>query len=133
MCWCTRETVLLWLPMLTYLTNAYTDFVAVGLGLTVVPGEDLATLHDVQATVGGVKAAVGAGTGLGEVFLIDSSLSSNAEAPAPVYVAYPCEGGMSEFLAHDEREWQLRQWLQREKKCGPGEFVSFRPLMLYWS
>ena len=79
------------------------------------------------ATVGGVKAAVGAGTGLGEVFLIDSSLSSNAQAPAPVYVAYPCEGGMTEFLAHDEREWQLRQWLQREKKCGPGEFDCFWP------
>ena len=60
-----------------------------------------ATLHDVPAKAGGVKAAVGAGTGLGEVFLIDSA---PAAAAAPVYVAYPCEGGMTEFLAHDEEE-----------------------------
>jgi glucokinase len=94
------------------------DFVAVGLGLTVVPDEDLATLHDVPAKVGGVKAAVGAGTGLGEVFLVDSAAPG---APAPVYVAHPCEGGMTEFLAHDEEEWKLREWLRREKKCGPRE------------
>ena len=66
---------------------------------------------------GGVKAAVGAGTGLGEVFLINSAANDNTQAP--VYVAYPCEGGMTEFLAHDEQEWQLRQWLRQEKKCGP--------------
>jgi hypothetical protein len=42
-------------------------------------------------------------------------------APAPVYVAHPCEGGMTEFLAHDEEEWKLREWLRREKKCGPRE------------
>ena len=92
------------------------DFVAVGLGLTVVPDEDLATLHDVPQKVGGVKAAVGAGTGLGEVTLIDTAASS---APAPVYVAFPCEGGMTEFLAHDEQEWRLREWLRSERKCGP--------------
>lgn len=100
------------------------DFVAVGLGLTVVPDEDLATLHDVPATAGGVKAAVGAGTGLGEVFLVSSAAGDGEQAPAPLYVAYPCEGGMTEFLAHDEQEWNLKQWLQREKKCGPREFVE---------
>lgn len=28
---------------------------------------------------------------------------------------------MTEFLAHDDEEWRLAQWLRREKKCGPRE------------
>jgi glucokinase len=93
------------------------DFVAVGLGLTVVPEEDLATLHEAPQVEGGVKAAVGAGTGLGEVTLVNTHAGSGGGA-APVYVALPCEGGMTEFLAHDEQEWRLREWLRRERKCG---------------
>ena len=73
------------------------------------------------AKVGGVKAAVGAGTGLGEVFLSAAGGGGGGGTAAPVYVAFPCEGGMTEFLAHDDDEWRLAQWLRREKKCGPRE------------
>lgn len=41
---------------------------------------------------------VGAGTGLGEVYV-----TNHGE-----HVAFASEGGMTEFLAHDEEEWKLR-------------------------
>lgn len=63
------------------------DFVAVGLGLTVVPDGDITTLHSGSAGIkpGGVKACAGAGTGLGEVYLTNQS-TNDAE---PMYVAFP--------------------------------------------
>ena len=42
---------------------------------------------------------VGAGTGLGEVYLTWQEGQ---------HIAWPSEGGMTEFLAHNEEEWALR-------------------------
>lgn len=84
------------------------DFVAVGLGLTAVASEDIVSVH--QATNGaspgekGCIGAVGAGTGLGAVFL-------TWDASAGHYTAHASEGGMAEFSAHSEEQWALRQWL----------------------
>lgn len=54
-------------------------------------------------------ACVGAGTGLGEVYLTwrpDAGLAAGGE-----HCAWPSEGGMTEFHAHDDTEWALRKHL----------------------
>ena len=83
------------------------DFVAVGLGVTGIDASSVVTLH--SATLGcdsmGTKAAVGAGTGLGAVFM---TYDTHGEK----YVAYPSEGGMAEFAAQTDRQWALRSFLK---------------------
>jgi glucokinase len=83
------------------------DFVAVGFGLVpgVVDPADIELLHPGEEgarDAHGVMCAVGAGTGLGQVFLTwDSHLRS--------YAAKASEGGMAEFHARTEVDWALRQ------------------------
>ena len=48
-------------------------------------------------------AAVGAGTGLGEVFLTPRAGGGLR--------AWPSEGGMAEFAPRTEEQWRLRRWL----------------------
>ena len=64
------------------------DFVAVGFGLTEVAAEDVCTVYEPTGSVSksdGVMAAVGAGTGLGAVFLVQ-------QAKGGQHVAMPSEG-----------------------------------------
>lgn len=81
------------------------DFVAVGLGITGIDAASVITVH--EATLGcdshGTMAAVGAGTGLGAVFM---TYDSHRDA----HVAHPSEGGMAEFAAQTERQWALRNF-----------------------
>lgn len=83
------------------------DFVAVGFGLTVVDDSDVVTLHSAPVESGGVIGCVGAGTGLGEVFLTSRMTDTGAHE----YTAHSSEGGMCEFHAHCETEWLFRRWL----------------------
>jgi len=80
------------------------DFVAVGLGLLVVDPKDIVVLHNVAKVEGAAMAGIGAGTGLGKVYL-------TREHPGKEYVAWPSEGGCLDFTAHNQLEWELRQYL----------------------
>lgn len=80
------------------------DFIAVGLGLTVLPDSDVEVLHAGNLNKKAPMACVGAGTGLGEVFL--TWKESEYEG---FYEAWPSEGGMTEFTARDDKEWALRK------------------------
>mmetsp|Transcript_21229 Transcript_21229/g.55393 ORF Transcript_21229/g.55393 Transcript_21229/m.55393 type:complete len:344 (+) Transcript_21229:105-1136(+) len=79
------------------------DFVAVGFGLTALPPKDAEMLHPAAVKPRAPIACIGAGTGLGEVFL-------TWEASKGRYTAWPSEGGMTPYSPLTEREWDLRQW-----------------------
>ena len=85
------------------------DFVAVGLGVTELPSSDIHTLHacSLGGDVRGTKACVGAGTGLGAVFMTRDATHGH-------YTAHPSEGGMGEFSAQTEQQWRLRQYIKKE-------------------
>lgn len=86
------------------------DFIGVGLGLTALDrAQHLEVLHNggvaarlahcaVPRNDTGPMVCVGAGTGLGEVYV-----TNHGE-----HLAFGSEGGMTEFVAHDEEEWRLR-------------------------
>jgi glucokinase len=90
------------------------DFVAVGYGIPALEEEDVMELHSAAGADGeaeggrGLIAAVGAGTGLGAVFLT----WHNGDGES-FYCAHPSEGGMSAFTARTDEEWQLREWLRQ--------------------
>jgi glucokinase len=105
------------------------DFVAVGFGVPAVPAEDLVTLCSPPGGGGGggargVKAAVGAGTGLGAVFL---TWQGGEPADGGYYAAHASEGGMAEFQAHSEQTWALRQWLVARDGAATVEHVVSGP------
>ena len=79
------------------------DFVAVGLGVTGIQETELITLHEARLGTdpNGTMAAVGAGTGLGAVFMTRDPTKGH-------YLAHPSEGGMAEFCALTEKQWRLR-------------------------
>jgi glucokinase len=103
------------------------DFVAVGYGLTAVNEEHLTQVHGGKRNPAGVMAAVGAGTGLGQVYLTWSGGR---------HVAQASEGGMAEFHARSEKEWGLRQYLMKRDGyatvegvvSGPGIVNAYRYL-----
>lgn len=82
------------------------DFIGVGLGLTVLDPGDIEVIHEAPRVAHAPIACVGAGTGLGEVYLTWNDSTQQ-------YFAWPSEGGMTEFNAQNEDEWQLRQYLHR--------------------
>lgn len=85
-----------------YLVN---DFVAVGYGILGLMSEDIHTLQAGQPDLMAPIAVIGAGTGLGQCFLVGQGQQQ---------VVYPCEGGHSDFAPRSELEFQLSQYL-REK------------------
>jgi glucokinase len=104
------------------------DFVAVGLGVPLMAGNAAYTVNlhtppsgkcgagvgvdgassggSSTALPSGTMAAVGAGTGLGEVYLTWNSASEQ-------YDAQPSEGGMAEFCATSDTLWEIRKFLQQ--------------------
>ncbi|MBD2137699.1 glucokinase [Anabaena sp. FACHB-1237] len=78
------------------------DFAAVGYGIFGLTKQDLLTLQ-----VGTIKseapmAVIGAGTGLGQGFLIKQGYQ---------YQVFPSEGGHTDFAPRNELEFQLLQYL----------------------
>lgn len=107
------------------------DFIGVGLGLTVLDrSKEMETLHDAPRNPEGPIACIGAGTGLGAVYLTYNPAHKH-------HVAWASEGGMTEFCARSEEEWQLRQYLfQRDGHVtvegvvsGPGIANAYRFLL----
>jgi glucokinase len=81
------------------------DFAAVGYGILGLDAKDLHTLQAATPEPNAPIAVIGAGTGLGEGFLV--WVGSN-------YEVFPSEGGHADFAPRTGLEFQLLQYL-REK------------------
>lgn len=79
------------------------DFAAVGYGILGLEAADLHTLQDVSPQPDAPIAVIGAGTGLGEGFLIQQG---------GVYGVFPSEGGHCDFAPRTGLEFQLLQYLR---------------------
>mmetsp|Transcript_44921 Transcript_44921/g.123116 ORF Transcript_44921/g.123116 Transcript_44921/m.123116 type:complete len:485 (-) Transcript_44921:282-1736(-) len=84
------------------------DFVANGYGLlTLDESVDCKTVQANPKRKGGPIACVGPGTGLGECYLTTHKGDDE-------YVAYPSEGGHTEFAPRNELEFELLQYLMKK-------------------
>lgn len=78
------------------------DFQAIGHGLPRLAASDLEFLQSGHADPHGPIALIGAGTGLGEAFLLRNG--------GQIHV-HPSEGGHADFAARTELEWRLHRRL----------------------
>ena len=78
------------------------DFAAVGYGISLLPPQDLHTIQTGQTDPKAPKAVIGAGTGLGEGFLIHNGID---------YQVIPTEGGHTDFAARSTQEFEFVQYL----------------------
>jgi glucokinase len=86
------------------------DFAAVGYGILGLDAEkDLYTLQEATPQPDAPIAVIGAGTGLGEGFLIQQ---------AGNYRVFATEGGHTEFAPRNELEFQLLQYLREKYGIG---------------
>ncbi|WP_299414502.1 glucokinase [Acaryochloris sp. IP29b_bin.148] len=83
------------------------DFASVGYGVLGLAEQDLATLQAKPSNPHAPIAVIGAGTGLGEGFLIPSNTG---------YQVFPSEGGHSDFAPRTPVDFQLLRFLLEEKK-----------------
>ncbi|MBE9129551.1 MULTISPECIES: glucokinase [unclassified Coleofasciculus] len=81
------------------------DFAAVGYGILGLKAKDLCTLQAATPQPDAPIAVIGAGTGLGQGFLIPQN---------GIYQVFGSEGGHADFAPRNELEFQLLQYL-REK------------------
>jgi glucokinase len=80
------------------------DFEAVGHGITVLPTNDLLTLQAGQPVARGIKAVLGAGTGLGTAFLTWNGAD---------YTVHASEGSHADFAPGDAMQISLLRYLWR--------------------
>lgn len=85
--------------------NLINDFAAIGYGIGGLETADLQTLQIAEPQLQAPIAILGAGTGLGECFLIRQGQQ---------YQVFASEGGHSDFAPRSELEFQLLKYL-REK------------------
>ena len=85
--------------------NLINDFAAIGYGIGGLESADLKTLQITELQLHAPIAILGAGTGLGQCFLIRQGQQ---------YQVFPSEGGHSDFAPRSELEFQLLKYL-REK------------------
>ncbi len=78
------------------------DFHAQALAVLELPETALAPLREGSATPGAAKAILGAGTGLGQAFLVSAQGR---------YEVVPSEGGHTDFAPATERQVELWRWL----------------------
>nr|WP_040630009.1 glucokinase [Fortiea contorta] len=78
------------------------DFAAVGYGILGLNKQDVLTLQTGQHQVDAPIAIIGAGTGLGQGFLIKQG---------NYYQVFPSEGGHADFAPRSELEFQLLKYL----------------------
>ena len=86
-------------------TSIINDFVAAAHGVGALGAGDLVTLQEGTPAEHGAMALIGAGTGLGEGFLVWDGAR---------YRVHASEGGHADFAASDEATWRLRQALLDE-------------------
>lgn len=78
------------------------DFAAVGYGVLGLRDEDLCTLQEGESESAAPIGVIGAGTGLGQGFLIHSEQG---------YQVFGSEGGHADFAPRNELEFQLSRYL----------------------
>lgn len=91
------------------------DFHAVGLSLGSIERGDILCLyapptHD-STLSNGIVACLGPGTGLGEVYSVRLEDPSAGGAAGGLIRTCCSEGGMSDFVARTQDEWELRQFI----------------------
>jgi glucokinase len=86
--------------------NLINDFAANSFGILGVQDSDLHILHSGQSQPNSPIVAIGAGTGLGEGFLIPQGNNK--------YLVFASEGGHTDFAPRNELEIQLLQYLQQK-------------------
>ena len=86
-------------------TSLINDFVAAAHGVAALGPADLVTLQEGMPAAHGAIALIGAGTGLGEGFLVWDGTR---------YRVHASEGGHADFAASDDTTWRLRQALLDE-------------------
>lgn len=79
------------------------DFAAVGYGVMALPPEELCTLQVGEPDPQGAIAIIGAGTGLGQGYVIPY---------AGGFQVFPTEGGHVDFAPRSELEYQLLRYLK---------------------
>ena len=79
------------------------DFAAVSYGVLGLKESDLYTLQAGEITPGFPLATIGAGTGLGESFLVPQGEK---------YQVFATEGGHTDFAPRSELEWRLLEYLK---------------------
>jgi glucokinase len=80
------------------------DFAAIGYGIEHLPPDEIHTLQAGQPSDSAPRAVLGAGTGLGQGYLIPQ---------AGTYQVLPSEGGHCDFAARSALEFQLVEYLMR--------------------
>lgn len=83
------------------------DFEAVGYGILGLEPSDIETLQVGEPQLDAPIAVIGAGTGLGQGFLIRQG---------DAYKIYPSEGGHADFAPRSELEFQLMRYLLEKHK-----------------
>lgn len=78
------------------------DFEAVGYGVLGLQPEDIYELQEGEPNKHSPMAVLGAGTGLGQGFLLPSGNE---------YIVFPSEGGHVDFAPQSDLEFQLRKYL----------------------
>ncbi|MBM0742783.1 glucokinase [Phormidium sp. CLA17] len=87
------------IPLVTLIN----DFAAVGYGVLALPPEDICTLRSGQPDPTGAIAIIGAGTGLGQGYVIPQRVG---------YRVFATEGGHTDFSPRSELEYQLLRFLK---------------------
>ena len=82
------------------------DFVAISYGILGLKNEDLYTLQDVEPRSKSPIAVLGAGTGLGEGFLIPSENGK--------YLAFPSEGSHADFSPHNNLGFEVSRFIKEK-------------------
>lgn len=98
------------------------DFQAIGLGLEALAPEDVLTLQPGEPEVHGVRAVIGAGTGLGEGLLV-----WHGEGDQGRYEALASEGGHANFAPADTLQSALLQWMLARHEHVSNELVLSGP------
>jgi glucokinase len=86
--------------------NLINDFAAIGYGILGLLPEDLYTLQNLESDPTAPKAVLGAGTGLGECFLIPLSEGN--------YRVFSTEGAHADFAPRSELEFQLLNYIKEK-------------------
>jgi glucokinase len=84
------------------------DFAAIGYGVLGLNNDDLCPLQTAEATANAPIAVIGAGTGLGQGFLVPDR--------AGRYAVYPSEGGHADFAPRSQLEFELLSYLRDKFK-----------------
>lgn len=83
------------------------DFAAVSYGILTLKNNEIYTLQEGENNNNSTIAVVGAGTGLGQSFLVNQDRK---------YKVISTEGGHTDFSAKNELEWQLVNYLKKKNK-----------------